>query len=173
MNNATTLNAASEGKELVSDWLLIDQAMVSSFGELTLDPDPMHMDPVWAKANGTYGGTIAYGFLTISLLSYLIHTVRDEQPNAKDEGHYLNYGFDKIRLISPIPTGSRIRGHFISSTPKVDRKGLHSWPSGFPCGCQNPPKLGLLWIRRGIARPERSSAVCNVANIRIGNVASA
>jgi acyl dehydratase len=148
MNNATTLNAASEGKELISDWLLIDQAMVSSFGELTLDPDPMHMDPVWAKANGTYGGTIAYGFLTISLLSYLIHTVRDEQPNAKDEGHYLNYGFDKIRLISPIPTGSRIRGHFISSTPKVDEKGrrLNRYDCKIEIEGQERPALVAEWL---------------------------
>ena len=65
-----------ESPTLVTDWLVIDQNMVSRFGELTLDPDPMHMDPEWARANGPYGGTIGYGFLTISLLSYFVHLVR-------------------------------------------------------------------------------------------------
>jgi acyl dehydratase len=148
MNDAATLNASNASKELVSDWLLIDQAMVTGFGELTLDPDPMHIDPEWAKANGPYGGTIAYGFLTISLLSYLIHTVREEKPDSKNQGHYLNYGFDKIRLISPIPTGSRIRGRFVSSAPKEDEKGrlLNRYDCTVEIEGQERPALVAEWL---------------------------
>src|SRR3569833_976367 len=97
---------------LVSEWVVIDQNMISQFGALTLDPDPMHMDPEWAKANGPYGGTISYGFLTMSLLSHLVHLVRGADVGPRT-GHYLNYGFDRLRLVSPVRVGSRIRGRFL------------------------------------------------------------
>jgi len=155
MSDGTTLNAANESNELVSDWLLIDQAMITGFGELTLDPDPMHMDPEWANANGSYGGTIAYGFLTISLLSYLIHTVREEKPDAKKEGHYLNYGFNRLRLISPIPTGSRIRGRFVCSAPEMDEKGrrLNRYDCTIEIEGQERPALVAEWLSMWVPKP--------------------
>ena len=57
----------------VSSWVHIDQAMISGFGKVTLDPDPMHIDPDWATKNAPYGGTIAFGFLTMSLLTHMMH----------------------------------------------------------------------------------------------------
>src|SRR6185503_10485927 len=57
----------------VSDWVQITQAMIDEFGHCTLDPDPMHVDPQWAAA-GPYGTTISFGFLTMSLLSRLLHS---------------------------------------------------------------------------------------------------
>ncbi len=155
MSNETTLTTAEESEELVSDWLLIDQAMNTSFGELTLDPDPMHIDPEWANANGSYGGTIVYGFLTISLLSYLIHTVREEMPDAQKDGHYLNYGFDRLRLISPIPTGSRIRGRFAFTAPETDEKGrrLNHYECTIEIEGQERPALVAEWLSMWVPKP--------------------
>ncbi len=97
-----------------SRWLEVDQALIDGFGAATLDPDPMHIDPEWAKANGPFGGTIAFGFLTVSLLTYLMHDALGTQPDreAHNRGYYLNYGFDRLRLVSPVRVGSRVRGVF-------------------------------------------------------------
>ena len=69
-----TLNSLTPGAEVgVSPWLTVSQTMIDTFGHATLDPDPMHVDPDWAAANSPYRGTIAFGFLTISLLTHLLH----------------------------------------------------------------------------------------------------
>lgn len=108
----------------VSDWLTVTQDMISVFGENTLDPDPMHIDPDWAARNGPFGGAIAFGFLTVSLLTKLFYSAQGrlhEQDPAKD-GLVLNYGFDRLRLVSPVRAGARIRGSFTLKSRKRDEK---------------------------------------------------
>ncbi len=97
-----------------SEWLTVTQQMIDRFGEATLDPDPMHIDPVWAKSEGPYGGTIAFGFLTASLLTYLLRSTMawDAERSHASHGYYMNYGFDRMRLVSPVPVGCRVRGRF-------------------------------------------------------------
>ncbi len=97
-----------------SGWLTVDQPLIDRFGAATLDPDPMHIDPEWAKANGPFGGTIAFGFLTVSLLTHLLHDAMGTSPDrdAHRHGYYLNYGFDRMRLVAPVRVGSRVRGVF-------------------------------------------------------------
>jgi acyl dehydratase len=145
--NGSPRTSTAEDSALVSDWLVIDQDMISRFGELTLDPDPMHMDPEWAKANGPYGGTIAYGFLTISLLSHLVHLVRSDTGGPRT-GHYLNYGFDRLRLVSPVRTGSRIRGRFLVKDRKPDEKGriLNRYDCSIEIEGQDRPALVAEWL---------------------------
>ena len=112
------------GQDLgASDWLRVDQDMVSGFGEITLDRDPMHIDPDWAS-DGPFGGTIAFGHLTISLTSILLHNVLGTDPARHDpsRGYYLNYGFDRVRLVTPVPVGSRIRGRFKVADVRLDKK---------------------------------------------------
>jgi acyl dehydratase len=97
-----------------SAWLTVSQEMIAKFGDATLDQDPMHVDPEWA-ASGPFGRTVAFGFLTMSLLTrLLIHDVLGADSSRYDahDGYYLNYGFDRLRLIAPVPAGSRIRAHF-------------------------------------------------------------
>jgi len=98
-----------------SDWLTVDHEMITDFGNATRDPDPMHMDPEWARFNGPFGTTIAFGFLTISLLTHFLRNAISRAPEAGShpEVDHLNYGFDRIRLIEPVREGSRLRGHFI------------------------------------------------------------
>jgi acyl dehydratase len=95
------------GRELgVSKWYLIDQARNDDFGRTTSDIDPMHMDPAWSKTHSPYGGTIAYGFLTLSLLTHLLH---DIVPKSPRESHKLNYGFNRVRMTAPVRVGERVR----------------------------------------------------------------
>jgi len=97
-----------------SPWLTVTQALIDQFGAATLDPDPLHIDPSWARAHSPYGGTIAFGFWTMSVLTHLFHATlgsdRDHDPAAT--GYPLNYGFDRLRLLAPVPVGGRIRAHF-------------------------------------------------------------
>lgn len=96
-----------------SEWLTVTQEMIDSFGTATLDHDPMHVDPEWAAA-GPFGQTIAFGFLTVSLLTHMMHRALGTDTGRYDptKGYYMNYGFDRLRLVSPVPCGSRIRANF-------------------------------------------------------------
>jgi acyl dehydratase len=120
-----TLSQLPAGKEIgVSPWVTVSQAMIDGFGAVTLDPDPMHVDPEWARLNGPFGGSIAFGFLTMSLLTHLLHGALGTDPNRdpRQAGYYLNYGFDRLRLVSPVRAGSRIRGRFQVLDRKRDER---------------------------------------------------
>jgi acyl dehydratase len=92
----------------VSDWLTIDQARIDAFAELTGDHNPLHVDPQWAAAEGPFAGTVAHGFLTLSLLTQL----GDGLLPIPDGSVAVNYGFQRVRFARPVPVGSRIRGRF-------------------------------------------------------------
>lgn len=112
-------------QELVSDWVEVTQTMIDDFGRATLDSDPFHNDPEWAKDNTPYRGTIAFGFLTVSLLTHLAaNAIEGAGGNFKPAGGYfLNYGFDRMRLVAPVPTGSRVRGRFVKGPEHTDEAG--------------------------------------------------
>jgi acyl dehydratase len=110
------------------DWVHVTQDLIDGFGKYTIDPDPYHIDPVWAKEHSPYGGTIAFGFFTISMLTHLMHLAqgsgaRDVSADPTIYGHYLNYGFNRLRLVSPVPVGSSIRGKFTIKDVANDPKG--------------------------------------------------
>ncbi len=89
-----------------SEWVTIEQDRVDLFGEATDDRNPLHIDPAWARAHGPFGGTIAHGFLTLSLLSHLSR-IGDLQPDGIDYG--INLGFERVRFLSPVTVGDRIK----------------------------------------------------------------
>lgn len=91
-----------------SSWLTIDQPRIDAFAAVTLDRQYIHVDPIRAKAT-PFGGTIAHGFLTLSLLS---HFTKQVLPPIADLAMSINYGFDRIRFVSPVRCGSEIRGVF-------------------------------------------------------------
>ncbi|MBZ5741361.1 MaoC family dehydratase [Nocardioides mangrovi] len=105
----TTLDevSAAKGEELgSSEWLTIDQDRVNQFAEATGDHQWIHVD-VERAASGPFGGTIAHGYLTLSLVPFLGSQVMSfETPGAK-----LNYGANKVRFPHPVLVGSRIRAH--------------------------------------------------------------
>ena len=89
----------------VSDWFLVDQARVNAFADVTLDHQFIHVDAARAKAT-PFGGTIAHGFLTLSLL---VPLCLDFIPVLAKRTLLVNYGFDKVRFVAPVRVGKRIR----------------------------------------------------------------
>ncbi len=90
-----------------SEWLLVDQARINAFADCTEDHQFIHVNPEMAKMT-PFGGTIAHGFLTLSLISRLMETTEINFETQMS----INYGFDKLRFINPVKSGQRIRGHF-------------------------------------------------------------
>lgn len=104
-----------------SDWLLIDQAIVDAFAAVTGDRQFIHVDPE-AAAKTPFGGTIAHGFLTLSLLASMMP---DGVIVLEGAQMGLNYGFERIGFLSPVPTGSRIRArHHLTA---IKDKGGGRW----------------------------------------------
>ncbi|MEV6217645.1 MaoC family dehydratase [Nocardia sp. NPDC051833] len=100
-----TLRAAA-GTELgPSDWITIDQERIDRFADATGDHQWIHVDPVRAAA-GPYGTTIAHGFLTLSLIVPITQQVM----TVSAASAAINYGLDRVRFLTPVPVGSRIRG---------------------------------------------------------------
>ncbi len=97
------------GQEVgVSDWLEVTQVMIDSFAEITRDPQWIHQDVERARRESPFGTTIAHGFLTLSLVSHL------HSQSVRIAGNYqmaINYGLNRVRFTSPVPSGSRIRTH--------------------------------------------------------------
>jgi len=92
----------------VSDWILIEQGMIDQFADVTRDWQFIHIDPIRAKET-PFGGTIAHGLLTLSLVSAMSFTAVPAIAGAQVG---INYGFNSIRFISPVLAGSRVRGSF-------------------------------------------------------------
>jgi acyl dehydratase len=100
---------ARTGGELgVSEWFLIDQHRIDEFAKVTQDDQFIHTDPDRARET-SFGGTIAHGFLTLSLLSAM---ERSGVPRVEEAKAYLNYGFNKVRFLNPVPAGARLRARF-------------------------------------------------------------
>lgn len=103
------------GKPLgTSRWFDVEQALITQFSASTLDNDPMHLDPEWSKANTPFGGTVAAGFWTTSMLITMSHDIGFIDAFGESESgawYALNYGFNHMRLITPVPVGRRIRAH--------------------------------------------------------------
>lgn len=97
------------GQEVgLSRWIEVDQARIDAFAKITEDEQFIHVDPERAKAT-PFGGTIAHGFLTLSLASAMSY---DAVAPLEGVVMGVNYGFDKLRFLAPVPAGSRIRGRF-------------------------------------------------------------
>ena len=105
------------GQELgVSSWLTVDQARIDAFADATEDRQFIHVDPA-AAARTRFGGTIAHGFLSLSLLSRMGAEVMLVPSDLKMG---MNYGFDQVRFLAPVRSDKRVRGRFILDS--VDEK---------------------------------------------------
>jgi acyl dehydratase len=107
---------AMVGKEIgVSSWFLIDQSRIDTYADVTEDHQFIHVDPERAKETA-FGTTIAHGFLTMSMMSVMSYEV---MPAIAGTTMGVNYGFDKLRFISPVRSGKRIRGRFVLAEAKL------------------------------------------------------
>ena len=105
------------GKEIgISSWHLIDQPRIDTYADVTEDHQFIHVDPERAKKETAFGTTIAHGFLTMSLLSIMSYEV---MPAVAGATMGVNYGFDKLRFISPVRSGKRVRGRFVLAEAKL------------------------------------------------------
>lgn len=110
------------GEEMgVSRWFEIDQARINAFADATEDWQFIHVDPERA-AQTPFGGTIAHGFLTLSLASAMGY---DALPPFEGVAMSVNYGFDKVRFVSPVRAGSKVRGRF--KLKAAEDKGGGRW----------------------------------------------
>ncbi|QOZ53709.1 MaoC family dehydratase [Bradyrhizobium sp. CCBAU 53338] len=108
---------AMVGKEIgVSSWHLIDQPRIDTYADVIEDHQFIHVDPERAKKETAFGSTIAHGFLTMSLLSIMSYEV---MPAVAGATMGVNYGFDKLRFISPVRSGKRVRGRFVLAEAKL------------------------------------------------------
>lgn len=98
------------GQELgVSRWFAIDQARIDAFADVTEDHQFIHVDPARAAAT-PFGGTVAHGFLSLSMLAAMAF---DAQPSIAGRAMAVNYGFDRVRMLTPVRSGARVRGRFV------------------------------------------------------------
>jgi acyl dehydratase len=105
----------------VSDWIAIDQARIDAFADVTEDRQFIHVDPE-AAARTPFGGTVAHGFLTLSLLSRM---AADAMPIPEGVRMGVNYGFEKVRFMAPVRSGRRVRGRF--RLDRLDEKRPGQW----------------------------------------------
>jgi acyl dehydratase len=113
---------ARVGSEIgVSSWLTMDQGRIEEFADATEDRQFIHVDPE-AAAKTPFGGTIAHGFLTLSLLSRMAADAMLVPENTKMA---INYGLDRVRFLSPVKSGRRVRGRF--TLDSIEEKAPGQW----------------------------------------------
>jgi hypothetical protein len=117
------------GKELgISKWIMIDQDLVDRFGRLTKDEQWIHMDVEKARKFNPETGTIAHGFLTLSLVSHIMKEVVTG-PLAEMLFQFkstINYGINRLRFINPVPVSSRVRGRITLNAVEKTPKGIQA-----------------------------------------------
>ncbi len=137
---------ARVGSETVSDWVEVTQAMIDLFADATSDHQFIHVDPV-AAAETPFGGTIAHGFLTLSLMPLLASKVPDA-PRLAGVRMGVNYGGNKVRFLTPVRSGSRVRGRFLLIAFEEKRPGQFQQTTQFTVEIdgQDKPALIAEWI---------------------------
>ena len=100
----------------VSSWHLVDQSRINVYADVIDDHQFIHVDPERARRETPFGTTIAHGFLIMSLLSIMSYEV---MPAIEGTTMGVNYGFDKLRFVSPVRAGSRVRGLFTLTEAKL------------------------------------------------------
>lgn len=102
-----------------SEWIEVPQSRIDTFADATDDHQFIHVDPARA-AETPFGGTIAHGFLTVAMLSAM-HA--SSVPKLREDNFGINYGFNKIRFMAPVPAGGRIRGRFLLKEARLRGPG--------------------------------------------------
>ena len=134
------------GREVgVSDWLLVAQDRIDAFADATGDRQWIHVDAERARTGTPFGATIAHGFLTLSLISALVR----DAVTVDGVRMALNYGLNRVRFVSPVPSGSRIRARVALAS--VDDKGdsiQATWTVTIERDGSDKPAVVAEWIVR-------------------------
>jgi acyl dehydratase len=137
--------AKEVGTVRTSDWVRVDQAMIDAFAEATGDRQFIHIDPERA-AETPFGGTIAHGFLTLSLMPLLAE--RTEGLEIADAKMGVNYGGNRVRFLTPVRSGKRVRGRFKLLDLTEKRPGQWQQTTEFTVEIEGEEKPALIaeWI---------------------------
>ena len=118
--DAAAVHALVGAAPRVSEWIEIDQASVDRFAEATGDRQWIHIDPERARRESPFGGPVAHGFMTLSLIPALL-----ERTVALQQRMGVNYGLNKVRFTSPVPVGSLVRASFaVQGVNDIDDDGV-------------------------------------------------
>jgi acyl dehydratase len=148
MRNPRIVNGIEELKLLTgqevgaSDWLTVTQDLIDRFADVTGDHQWIHVDPDRARRETPFGSTIAHGFLTVSLLPQLLQQALVVQGDFKMR---INYGFNRLRFVSPVPAGSRVRARF---TAQNVTDNTVVWLVTVDIDGQQKPALVAEWLGR-------------------------
>ncbi len=139
-----------------SRWFRMTQEMIDVHAELVEDRQFIHVDPVRA-AKTPLGGSVAHGFLTLSMLSAMAY---DAQPRLAGEAHSVNYGFNRLRFLAPVRPGSRIRGCFVlqSVEERIPGEITLTWSVEVEIEDHPKPALAAEWINRHYVAGDSESA---------------
>lgn len=146
--STTTLQEflARKGEAIgVSDWMTIDQARIDAFADVTEDHQFIHVDVDRATRETPFGGTIAHGFLTLSLIVPMANAVL---PTISDRRMGINYGMERLRFLTPVPAGGRVRGHFSLDDYQQRGEGRYMLSYGVSVELEGSerPALAATWL---------------------------
>ena len=129
----------------VSPWVEVTQERIDTFAKAIDDFQWIHVDPARAK-NSPFGGTIAHGFLTLSLLSHL----SEQTFSYSDRKMGVNYGLNRVRFTSPVPSGARVRARFtLAKYEQIEGNGVQvTWNTVVEIEGKDKPALVAEWIGR-------------------------
>jgi acyl dehydratase len=138
------LAARVGGEAFVLRWFLIDQPRIDAFAEVTEDRQFIHVDPAAARAT-PFGGPIAHGFLTLAMLSVF---AEDALPEILGRAMAVNYGFDRVRFLAPVPAGALVRGRFklVGATRRSTREWLTNYEATVEIEGAEKPALAAQWL---------------------------
>jgi acyl dehydratase len=129
----------------VSSWHLVDQPRINAFADVIEDHQFIHIDPERVKRETSFGATVAHGFLTMSLLSIMAYEV---MPVVTGTTTSINYGFDRLRFISPVRAGSRVRGRFTLTDAKLRKPAelMYRTSVSVEIAGETKPALAADWL---------------------------
>jgi len=153
MSNAAAayeiLQAQVGNDEATGEWFEITQEQINDFADCTHDHQFIHLDE--ERATPIFGGTIAHGFLTLSMLVHLSTTVPSDTPPLAGIQMGINYGFDKVRFVNPVLSGKRVRARAVTSNVELKGTAINSTRS-FTVEIEGEDKPALIaeWIGRSV-----------------------
>ena len=148
-NNLKELDGSDQG---YGEWFEVDQNRINDFADATIDHQFIHVDPERALVETPFGGTIAHGFLSLSLLVHLTTSLPVAIPKMEGQLMGINYGFEKVRFINPVLAGARIRAQSkISSFELKEPTAVNITRTiTVEIEGQNKPAIVAEWITRSV-----------------------
>jgi len=155
MKEAITLDQLRDavGTEIgCSEWRVVTQEMIDKFADATDDHQFIHVDPERAAKETPFGGTIAHGFLTLSLLSTLAF---EALPMIQGATMGINYGFDKVRFMAPVKSGARVRARFKLAEADIRPSGrvVNHYEVTLEIENSLKPALTATWLTIAVVEP--------------------